>query len=126
MKEFLEFVVEVACQSCRAMTPAACCDDTFLCQGCAAAPGRSSRRESSVKRAATEPQPSVEPVEMLDANDADLVATCLHPSVTAMSKGLVERLCADHPFNNADDVKRRARNGVQPMELERKGTSTSK
>ena len=103
----------------RAMTPAACCDDTFLCQGCAAAPGRSSRRESSVKRAATEPQPPVEPVEMRDANDVDLVATCLHPSATAMSKDLAERLCADHPFHNADDAKRRARNGVQPTELER-------
>ena len=102
------------------MTPAACCDDTFLCQGCAAAPGRSSRRESSVKRAATEPQPPVEPVEMRDANDVDLVATCLHPSATAMSKDLAERLCENHPFNNADDAKRRARNGVQPTELERR------
>ena len=41
VKGFLEFVVEVECQMCRAMTPAASCNDAFVCQGCrgcAAAP----------------------------------------------------------------------------------------
>ena len=79
-------------------------------------PSRSSRRESSAKRNATEPQPPAEPrppVEMRDLNDvsaSDLVAACLHPSAPAMSKDLAERLCADHSFHNADDTKRRIRN----------------
>ena len=78
-------------------------------------PSRSSRRESSAKRNATEPQPPAEPrppVEMRDLNDvsaSDLVAACLHPSAPAMSKDLAERLCAARPFRDADDAKRRVK-----------------